>query len=348
MIFAHRNKPKYSDLALIAENLGMLYRDGISITKSLELLLELPISAVYKKSIFEIHKKVTSGESLSAAFSYYDSIYPKFYLGLLSVGENSGKLPRILSSLSNYYGKIDKAKKEVINALIYPSILVIAMIALATLLILFIVPTFYDIYVSMDREIPKSSEILYMINENIRTKPIESLLYLICWGVFIPYVFIRASGPFIKENIISKLKIVKAINEYIYVLILAVIAESGISLQVGLRYCIDSVTIPSVKKGLLIIYKDILMGKELSTSMDDIKTFSKYTLSIVKLGEESGSMEERLIYLEKRINEKSMDKLQKALAYVQPTLILSMALAVGIFIIIFITPLFESIYSGVA
>lgn len=347
MNFAIRRKYNYSDLYLISDNLGLLYKDGISITKSLELLLELPLSKEYKNSISKIHMKVNSGESLSEAFSYYENIYPKFFIGLLSVGENSGKLSKVLKSLSNYYEKINKTKKEVLNALVYPGILIISLIVVLVILILFIVPTFFEIYNSMGKEIPKSSEVLYKINDSIRTNPFGSLVSIICWGILVPYMLIKAFWPMINEKIICKQRIFKSTIEYVLVLLLSIVASSGINLQIGLRYCIDSVNIKVVKKSLLKIYNDILVGRELSTSIKEIEYFSNYTISIIKLGEESGSMDERLMRLETRISEKSLVVLKRFLALIQPTIILGMAIVVGIFIIIFIAPLFDTMYSGV-
>lgn len=346
MSFVFKNKHSNKELALISENLGLLYRDGISITKSLELLLELPLSARYKKSIIEIQNRVNIGEPLSQAFGYYDKLYPKIFIGLLSVGENSGKLTEVLTSLSIFYGRIDKTKREIVNALIYPGILIILIGIIFMILVLFIVPTLLEAYSAVGRELPKSSEILYKINEGIRANPIGSLIYIISWGLIIPYMIIKAMTPYIKENIIYNLKFSKSIIEYLFILVFSVIASSGVSLQIGLGYCIQSINISIVREGLRKINRDILSGRDLSSSLKDIKFFSKYTLSIITLGEESGSMDERLIYLEKRMSEKSLDKLKMALSYVQPSIILAMAVFIGIFIMIFVAPLFDTMYNG--
>ena len=117
-------KISYGDLTIIAENLGSLYEDGIAIGDGLELLKELPLSKNYKNSITYIRNDILLGKSLSEAFSKFDELYPGLFIGVLKVGENSGQLGRTFNKLEMFYSKLGNIKKEVKNALIYPSFLI--------------------------------------------------------------------------------------------------------------------------------------------------------------------------------------------------------------------------------
>lgn len=346
MSFLKRRKAREEELYVIADNLKQLYTDGISITSSLKLLLEIPLHKDYKDSIGEILKGVEEGKELSKAFEEYPDLYPSFFIGLISVGENSGKLGEVLDNLAMYYKKIADTKKQIIGELTYPIFLSVAVFILFILLTTFVVPTFYDIYSSMGSEIPGALKFIHNINENVKSNPLQSLAFVICWGIGIFIILLKLIIPTIKERVIVNLKIYKTITEYIIVLILSVISSSGVSLQIGLEYCEKSFKVSKIKEILKELYNEILLGRELSEAVFNTKVISNYAYSIIKLGEESGSMDVRLRTLEERLKEKTMENLKKKLSYLQPILIIFMALAIGVFILIFVLPLFDMLYSG--
>ena len=135
-------KISYGDLTIIAENLGSLYEDGIAIGDGLELLKELPLSKNYKNSITYIRNDILLGKSLSEAFSKFDELYPGLFIGVLKVGENSGQLGRTFNKLEMFYSKLGNIKKEVKNALIYPSFLIVTLILLGIFLAFVLIPSF--------------------------------------------------------------------------------------------------------------------------------------------------------------------------------------------------------------
>ena len=139
-------KISYGDLTIIAENLGSLYEDGIAIGDGLELLNELPLSKNYKNSITYIRNDILLGKSLSEAFSKFDELYPGLFIGILKVGENSGQLGRTFNKLEMFYSKLGNIKKEIKNALIYPSFLIGTLILLGVFLAFVLIPSFYESY----------------------------------------------------------------------------------------------------------------------------------------------------------------------------------------------------------
>ena len=154
-------KISYGDLTIIAENLGSLYEDGIAIGDGLELLKELPLSKNYKNSITYIRNDILLGKSLSEAFSKFDELYPGLFIGVLKVGENSGQLGRTFNKLEMFYSKLGNIKKEVKNALIYPSFLIVTLILLGIFLAFVLIPSFYESYKNAGSEAPKVAEFLY-------------------------------------------------------------------------------------------------------------------------------------------------------------------------------------------
>lgn len=339
-------KANYSNLSLIAENLGHLYEDGINISEGILLLNELPLKKQYKNSIKTIYDEILKGSSLSKAFKKNSDIYPGFFIGILSVGENSGQLGKALRCISEFYLKLDRISKEIMSAMIYPGFLLVSLIALGIFLSFIVIPNLYETYKTMNTEIPKIAEILFSIKSYLVEEPLISSLFIVCWIPIPPIIiWVLANNDKGKNRLIKKLKIVRELQEFILILILSVLLNSGVSLPLGFQYCIESGDIRFLKDEFERVNKDIIEGKELSSSLENTEFISKYTLSIIKLGENSGSLSERVSKLEKRLERVINGRVSKLLSLIQPTIVVSMAVGILLFIFIFVLPIFEMMYS---
>ncbi|ATD55209.1 type II secretion system F family protein [Clostridium chauvoei] len=334
-------------LALIAENICRLHEEGIDLLSIMDLLLELPLPRKYLDSIKDTKSSIAQGNTLAESLKVNNTIYPEFFISMIDMGEKSGKLSTILKCLEQYYKKINSIKKTIANALSYPFIIIIAMFLLLIFLALFIIPSFYDVYMSSGSEIPRSCLFIYKFVEFFKENKFIGITYIFCWGIILPSVIFKLIyNLYLKERLL-KIPIVKKFNEYIFVSLLSIITNSGVNLSNGLNYCTNSFKSKIIKNKFLMINKKILQGNSLGDSLIDIGGYSKYTIAVIKLGEMGGSMDERLknlsIYLENEINL----YITKWINLIQPMTILCMAGIVLIFIVIFVLPLFDSLLGGI-
>ncbi|WP_455821555.1 type II secretion system F family protein [Clostridium butyricum] len=112
-------------VSFIARSLGEMYKDGITINKALTLVRESVSHKEYKNSLKTIHSAIHNGKGLSEAFKECTPLYPELFIGLIFIGENTGKLYEILKRLGNFYEKICEIKNEVKMACIYPLFIII-------------------------------------------------------------------------------------------------------------------------------------------------------------------------------------------------------------------------------
>lgn len=341
-----RLRKNNESLAIIAGNIATLYSDGIPFLTILELLMEIPLAPGYKKSIYEIQCAIETGESFEDALKKHKELFPEFFTSMVSIGEKSGRLNESLKGVEEYYSKMSSIKKVVIDALSYPCVLVGAMTFLLLFLAIFIIPSFFDVYSTMSVDIPGSALFMYNLIGKIKENPMIALTYIISWGVIIPYIIIKYG---IKDSIkipFEKIAIIEEFYEYISISLVSIIVRSGINLSLGLNYCANSFSKGILNEKFTSINMAIISGKTLSESLMEVGSYSKYTISIVKLGEESGSMDERLKSLSIHLEKKSLEKINKILARLEPALILFMAGMVLIFILVFVAPLFEAMMTG--
>lgn len=336
-----RRSNKY--IILIAENLLNLYVQGIPLIKSLDLLSELNLNKHYKKSIESIRENLICGESLSDAFSKYPKLYPKFFMGILKIGENSGNIPKALKNIVKYYSEINNFNREIKKIMIYPLFLVISILVSSGLIFFLFIPKIYKMISSINSNVPENIKISYQIVSEFYKNPLLNLSYIISWFIFpifiVIYILVKNN---IIQNISCKTKIVKSQYEYLLVLILFIGVNSGKAIGNSLALCINSTEYKNLKYQLNKIYSDIIKGQQLHVAITRNCDFSKYSLSLIKIGEESGNLVEALEKLEDSLGKKRRDKIRYYLSFIEPVTIITIALLMSAFLMVFVIPIFDS------
>lgn len=341
------NKKSNDQLALISGNLAKVYKNGIPINTGIELIEEVTTNKIYKNSLSKVLKAIKEGRTLSEGFKEFENLYPSFFTGIISIGENSGKLYEVLLGLSNYYEKMVFIKKELINACIYPIFIFISLIFLGIALLNNILPSFYEIYNDMNITPPILCTVLYEFSELVRISPFISICFIVSWGIILPIIILKLLWKNIKMKIVSQIKIVKYAYEYMLILLFLIITSSGLNISHGLEYCENAISSNYIKEKINEINRNILNGNALNESLERTGSFSKYTLAIVKIREESGTIVEGFEELSIKLEEDIKNKIQKYLALIQPLLVISMGFLILGFLTFIILPLFDNLKIGI-
>ena len=339
----------YRNLYLIADNLADLYEDGIPLVLSLELLSELPVSKEYKRSLIHIKNEVIEGKTLASSFSENPSLYPKFFSGVIDIGEGSGKLVSVLKKIKEFYFHIDTLKRKIISSVRYPIFVVIALIFLSISFVLFIIPKLYETFNNFNKSISPVISFCYEFSKYIKDNKVYSIIFFICGiiGLILSYKYLKVSNKEISNKILFKFKILRQYYEYIFVMILSIIVGSGIEISTGLDLCLKSIKINNLKLALRMFKNDILSGSQVIEALRKVEFLSEYSLSMISIGEQSGTMEEILKKISVRLESNLVEKLEKMVSYVMPISIIIVTLIIMIFIFLFIKPMFDMMYSGI-
>ena len=342
----YKSKVKEDQLLLIASNLAQIYKDGIPITTALELVADTLPNKTYKKSLLKVLVLIKQGKSLSDGFAQFKDLYPEFFIGIISIGENTGKLYEVLKGLNIYYEKSIFIKKEIKNASAYPIFIFVSMIILIIFLINKVIPSFCEIYNSMNIELPANCKFLYDINSALKNNPLLTAITIISWGL-ISIIIIKCFFKQINIEKFTKINIVKSFFEYIMVLLFSIITSTGINISQALGYCENSMSYPYLRKKIKEINNSILKGRTLTEALDKSGLFSKYTLAIIKIREESGTIEEGFKELSNNLEYKLFEQIKKYLRFISPIFVVIMAVFIVLFLLGFVIPLFDNLKSGI-
>lgn len=335
-------KYSYKDIYLIAGSLGKLYKSGIHLQKSMELIEDLSINKKYKESIVHIKELLSKGECISESFRRYKNIYPNFYIEFMGLGEESGKLESTLVSLERFYKSQYKIRKGIISASIYPLFLIIFGILSSLILFFYIIPMFYDSLSSISKSIPSIISTCYNMQKYITNNPLMGGVYILCW-LITPLTILIAY--IIKKDIIKKvfykLKIGRRYKEYMTILTFSIIFGSGSTLIRGIDVCLKNEDSIIDSKELKRIEKELLEGIELSKVLEENIYLSKNSKALISLGEQSGSLISLFSEIEEELRVDLDKKTNNILKLIQPILVLFIGIIIVLFAATFISPIFE-------
>lgn len=153
-------KPNFQDLSILCSTLCTMLSVGIPISRVLNILMETFNSRLIKRSLYEIKRSVSKGESIYESMRKFSHIYPLFLVEMIKVGEEGGKLDSVLKRMSEYYEKQHKIHMKIKTALIYPLLVFVTSIFIVIFLVMKIVPEFIDILTSIGGEIPFITKVL--------------------------------------------------------------------------------------------------------------------------------------------------------------------------------------------
>ncbi|MCE5221422.1 MAG: type II secretion system F family protein [Clostridium sp.] len=340
-----KTKVNEEQLSLIASNLAQLYKDGISITAALELVADILPNKTYKNSLLKVLVLIKQGKSLSEGFAQFKNLYPEFFIGIINIGENTGKLYEVLKGLNVYYDKSLFIKRDIKNASAYPLFVFASMIILIIFLINKVIPNFCEIYKAMDIELPANCKFLYDINSTFKNNPFLTMITMSSWGLILIILF-RCLFKKINIEKFTRINIVKSFFEYIMVLLFSIITSTGINISQALEYCEDSMSFDYLRKKIKEINFSILNGRTLTEALEKTGLFSKCTLAIVKIREESGTIEEGFKELSNNLEFKLFEQIKKYLRFISPIFVVIMAIFIVTFLLEFVLPLFDNLKSG--
>lgn len=331
----------YKDIYSIMGNLHDLYNDGFPIYYSFDLIEETSISKKYKNSISIIKDCVKKGSSVANAFNKA-KIYPDFLVNLIKVGEENGSLGEVLNNLNYYYYKKYKLKKYISSSLIYP-IFIITTLILGSFAFLFIVfPKMFESFKNINKNMSSKLLCLYNFISLIKYSPLSKILIIstiIILSIFLLIFLLIKSG--IIAKFFKKSKLGKLLTEYKFISFLSMIVVSGSSIVEIMKMNIDYKSLGVNEKIIKEFVEGIKSGSEINIIMKNFDFISKYTLSIIKIGESRGQIEDSLLKASKTLERKVNDKISKAVKLVQPALIVFITIMISFIIIEFLGPVLD-------
>lgn len=331
-----RDKSRLSqkDIALFTHELLTLLQAGLPLDRALTVLAELTEGqAALNAMIGRVLESVKGGAQLSDALEAQTGVFSRFYLNLIRAGEAGGALEQVLARLADYLERSKELRETVTSALIYPAILVTMAVLSLLLLLTFVVPQFTEMFESAGKELPLPTQIVVGIAGGLRDY--WWALPLLAIGVA-SYVRFQMADPdrrYVWDRRLLRLPLVgdliKKIEVANFSRTLATLLGNGVSLLTALTIVKETLGNRVVSEKIDLAVESLKQGGGLSAPLVEAGLFPTLAVQMVKLGEESGHLDEMLERIAMTYDKEIKIAIQRLLALLEPVLIVGLGIMIA-------------------
>lgn len=334
-IFSWKRLP--SILPDITRNLSTLLSSGVPLTEAIGTIASEQ-KGQWKNILIDIKDRLSAGATLAKATQAYPSIFPEFYTGMVSAGENSGKLTEVLSKLADFLETQNSIKNKAQTALVYPVLMAVISAIIISFLFAFVVPKITKMFESTSAALPLITVILLWISTAFHK--FWWLLLLLASGALVFYQWVKKTKKEIIDSILLKspFGILQSLYMARFSLTMSYLLSGGLPILNVMQISSGATGNTVLEKRIKTARNLVSQGARLSTSLEG---FPPIFLQMISTGEESGQLAESLKRTALSYEAEFDRKLQRAVSLMEPVLILVMGLIVAFIVIAILLPILE-------
>lgn len=337
------------ELSLFCRQFTSILRAGVPVNDALGMLSEQTENKGFSRAIRDLQRSIQKGETLADSMRKHKKYFSPMMINLVEAGEASGSLDISMERMSIQLEKDAKLQGTIKKAMVYPSVVLCVSIAVVILMLAYVVPSFMGMFADMDIEMPKLTLMVIAASDFVQ----QNLILIL--GIIAALVIggnafrkslrgqyvIGAIGlkiPAIKNFIIktSTSRMARTLTTLLY---------SGLPMVEALAITANTMTNIYVKEALLKAKEEVMKGVPLSEPLRHAKIFPAMVVHMVKIGEETGDMKEMMIKMADYYDEETELATQSLLAFLEPMIILILAVIVGTLVGAVVMPML-SLYTG--
>ena len=339
-----RKKLNLEKFLIFNQQFVTLIRAGLPILKSLDLLSERLTDTRLSPHIKAVRDEVRGGTLLSEAFRQ-QGVFPKIYVTSVMAGEKSGSLTEVLDRYIGYQRISLAVKKKVLVSLMYPCVLIVLVILLMVFLITYVVPTFANLYNSMQAQLPTMTVYLIAIGTAARKYILVIAGALV--ASIVGYRFWSRSDS--ARQTIDRFKMRLPIAGEIWLKyqvaqlarILSTLLTGGIPLVQAMETAADSLGTPILRHAIEAAGKSVREGQPLSGSLKSSKMFPPLAIDMIEVGESTGALPAMLNSVAEFFEEDVNTRMQATLSLIEPAIMIVMGSFVAFVLISLYLPIFS-------
>jgi general secretion pathway protein F len=322
------------EIGTLTGELATLLESGLPLDRSLSILLQLTEeNPKLSKLVANVLEKVKAGKALADALESQSGVFSKFYLNMIRAGEMGGNLGGVLQRLADYMERTQELKDIVSTALIYPAILLVMSVASLFVMLTFVVPQFKEMFDSAGQALPIPTQIVIGLADFLQGY--WWLLLLLILGST-QFMKSQLSNPITKKEWDRRFLHMPLFGDILINMETAnfsrtfgTLLGNGVSILKSLGIVRETVSNLVLADFLADAEEQLKQGRTMSEAMSRQNLYPKLAVQMIKMGEETGRLEEMLLRIAVIYDKQLKTTIQRMLALLEPALIISLGLMIA-------------------
>ena len=335
---------KQEDFILFNQQFAALIKAGLPILRSLDLLKAQIRNPALKRHVTDVRDRVHSGAMLSEAMRA-QGVFPNVYTASIFAGERSGDLVSVIQRHIHYEKTAMSVRKRFLNALIYPTFLIVLSIVMVAVVLTVVIPKFSELYRDLNVELPLPTRILIATGEGVQSNVLLVLPALVIAGLAL-WLWVRTGSG---RGLLDRLKLNLPVLGNLWTMFsmaqlsrtLAMLLQGGTPLLTALEVTRDASGNSVISSSMAQATGAVREGKPLSDSLERSGHFPPLALEMMRVGEQTGSLPEMLNHVADFYDEEVNIKSTALLSWVEPAILLFVAVFVALLLVALYVPIFS-------
>ncbi len=336
---------KLQEKAFFASNLSSMLAAGLSLSRALSVMERQTRNKKFKSIVHDLIWRVDRGESFSSALSIYPDVFSSIFVAMVTSGEESGKLPESLKIVGDQLGKIYALRRKIRGALIYPAIVVAAMVLISIGMLIYVVPTLAQTFEELKADLPFTTKVVIFLSRALLDH------YLIFFGVvgvggYLGYKFLKSqSGQHLIDTILLKVplfaKLARQYNSAVTARTLSSLISAGVDIVESIRITRQVIQNHLYQNVLAQAVEVVQKGESLATVfVKHENLYPPFVGEMTEVGEETGKLPDMLLKMAVFYEEEVDAATRDLSTVVEPILMVVIGAGVGFFALSMIQPIY--------
>jgi len=342
--FLERVKPK--DVVILSRQISTLFEAQVSALKAFTMLATNTENKLLGRKLTKIGDDLQAGVSISGALSHHPDVFSDFYINMVKVGEETGKLSEVFLHLANYLDRQYALSSKTRNALIYPAFVIVTFFVVMILMFVVVIPKLSAIILDSGQEAPIYTKIVIAVSDLFIHYGFFILIFLVLLGIWVWRLSTTEKGKIYLDNLRLTTPAIGSLFKKLYLSRIAdnlnTMLSSGIPIVRAIDITADVVG-SRVYKGLL---REVADGVKSGLALSDAfgkheKEIPGIMVQMVQVGEETGSLGTILKTLSDFYTREVDDAVDTLVGLIEPIMIVVLGLGVGILLVSVLMPIYN-------
>ncbi len=345
-LFGGGEKIKPVDIALVSRQIATMLSAGVTLIQTLDMIASGHANRKMREMLAEIGASVSAGNPLSSTLRQHPDHFDDLYCDLVETGEQSGALETIYDRIAIYKEKAEALKSKIKKAMFYPIAVIVVAFIVTTILLIFVVPQFEEIFSSFGAELPAFTQFVLGISRFMQDYG------LIVGGVVIAagMLFARAHKKSLKlrDSVDAKILKIPVIGEILkkasvarFTRTLSTTFAAGVPLIGALDSAAGAAGNAVFRDAILFVKKEVSGGIPMNVAMRSTAVFPEMVVQMIAIGEEAGAVDEMLGKVATIYEAEVDDMVDGLTSLLEPMIMAVLGVVIGGLIVAMYLPIFE-------
>lgn len=338
------SRVSFGELVIITRQLATMISSGLVLSEAIDILEEQQSNKTLKKALSEISADIKGGFSLAQSLGKYPNIFPRLYINLIKSGEASGQLDSVLLKMAEGLEKEREFRAKVRGAMIYPTVVVSMMVLVVVIMMIFVIPKLVSLYEQSNVDLPLPTKILIFV----------SFVFTNFWWAALAVAALALwalrrwhktpEGNMLLGRVILKIpilgKVITNITLTNFNRTFGLLTSAGIPLLESISIVEDLSDNPVFKESLKYAHTGVERGLPFSSLLTS-SIFPKIVPQMIRVGEETGKVDEIFLKLADYFESESDHLLKNLTVAIEPIILIILGIGVAFLVISIILPIYK-------